>query len=327
MITRQYAYFCSMSLTPLLAIVAPCYNEELILSDRIRDLRTKMQDLKARNLVADNSFILVVDDGSTDRSFSIMEDLVAEDLKLVRLSRNVGHQKALLAGMHWVTGKCNCMISIDVDLQDDIAAMDEMLLAYAEGSAIVYGVRRSRNTDPWFKKTSALMFYRITRIMGVQIVPNHGDYRLLSNDVLREFSNYRESNLFLRGIFPRMGFASAKVYYDRQSRSAGESKYSLMRMLSLAIDGITSFSNRPLKWITAIGLLIFVGSIALSGWVFWAFITGKSIPGWASIALPVYFIGGVQLLCLGVIGEYLSKIFLETKKRPPYHIEKVVETD
>jgi hypothetical protein len=219
------------------------------------------------------------------------------------------------------------MISIDVDLQDDLSAIDQMLAEYAAGAAIVYGVRANRSTDGWFKKTSASFFYRISRLMGVQLIPDHADFRLLSNDVLREFSQYRESNLFLRGIFPRMGYPSAKVYYDRKGRIAGRSKYSLVRMISLAIDGITSFSNRPLKWITAIGFVVFMVSIALSAWVLWAYVNGKSIPGWASIALPVYFIGGVQLLSLGVIGEYLAKIFMETKKRPPYHIEKVVETE
>jgi len=231
----------------------------------------------------------------------------------------------LLAGMHWVTDKCDVMISIDIDLQDDLGTIDRMLEEHAKGNEIVYGVRDNRDTDGWFKKNSALLFYRLMQTMGVGLIYNHADFRLLSNSVLREFNRYREVNLFLRGIFPMMGFPNVKVFYHRKERNAGESKYPLRKMLHLAMDGITSFSNRPLKWISMIGLIIFIISLILSGWVLWVVVTGRNVPGWASITLPIYFIGGIQLLSLGIIGEYVSKIYLESKSRPQYHIEKVLE--
>jgi len=231
----------------------------------------------------------------------------------------------LLAGMHWATDKCDVMISMDIDLQDDPDTIDRMLEAYSKGNDIVYGVRDNRDADSWFKKNSALLFYRLMQTMGVGLIYNHADFRLLSNHVLKEFNRYREVNLFLRGIFPMMGFPNTKVFYQRQERTAGESKYPLRKMMHLAMDGITSFSNRPLKWISMIGLIIFIISLILSVWVLWVVVTGRSVPGWASITLPIYFIGGIQLLSLGIIGEYVSKIYLESKSRPQYHIEKVLE--
>jgi glycosyltransferase involved in cell wall biosynthesis len=276
-------------------------------------------------MINDLSFLLVVDDGSRDASFTILRSAVGKHIKVLKLAGNVGHQRALLAGMHWVTDKCDVMISIDIDLQDDLDTIDRMLEEYAKGNQIVYGVRDNRDTDGWFKKNSALLFYRLMQTMGVGLIYNHADFRLIGNNVLREFNRYHEVNLFLRGIFPMMGFPNAKVFYRRKERNAGESKYPLRKMLHLAMDGITSFSNRPLKWISMIGLIIFIVSLILSGWVLWVVVTGRNVPGWASITLPIYFIGGIQLLSLGIIGEYVAKIYLESKSRPQYHIEKVLE--
>ena len=314
-----------MSLVPQLAIVAPCYNEEAALKDSLEKLVIKIKELIAKGMVKDSSYLLVVDDGSKDASFNILQAAVGKHIKVLKLAGNVGHQRALLAGMHWATDKCDVMISMDIDLQDDPDTIDRMLEEYAKGNQIVYGVRDNRDADSWFKKNSALLFYRLMQTMGVGLIYNHADFRLLSNSVLREFNRYREVNLFLRGIFPMMGFPNAKVFYQRQERTAGESKYPFRKMLHLAMDGITSFSNRPLKWISMIGLIIFIISLILSRWVLWVVVTGRSVPGWASITLPIYFIGGIQLLSLGIIGEYVSKIYLESKSRPQYHIEKVLE--
>jgi glycosyltransferase involved in cell wall biosynthesis len=314
-----------MSSVPQLAIVAPCYNEEAALKESLDKLVIKIKELITKGMVKESSYLLVVDDGSKDASYSILQAAVGKHVKVLKLAGNVGHQRALLAGMHWVTDKCDVMISMDIDLQDDPGTIDKMLEEYTKGNDIVYGVRDNRDADSWFKKNSALLFYRLMQTMGVGLMYNHADFRLLSNHVLREFSRYREVNLFLRGIFPMMGFPNTKVFYQRQERTAGESKYPLRKMLHLAMDGITSFSNRPLKWISMIGLIIFIISLILSVWVLWVVVTGRSVPGWASITLPIYFIGGIQLLSLGIIGEYVSKIYLESKSRPQYHIEKVLE--
>jgi polyisoprenyl-phosphate glycosyltransferase len=314
-----------MSPVPKLAIVAPCFNEEAALKDSLNKLLIKMDKLVAKGRISESSYLLVVDDGSRDASFTILQAAAGKKIKVLKLAGNVGHQRALLAGMHWVTDKCDVMISLDIDLQDDLGTLDKMLDEYGNGNQIVYGVRDNRDADSWFKKNSALVFYRLMQTMGVGLIYNHADFRLLSNKVLREFGRYREVNLFLRGIFPMMGFPNAKVFYQRHERMAGESKYPLRKMLHLAMDGITSFSNRPLKWISFIGLIIFIISLILSVWVLWVVVTGRSVPGWASITLPIYFIGGIQLLSLGIIGEYVSKIYLESKQRPQYHIEKVLE--
>jgi glycosyltransferase involved in cell wall biosynthesis len=314
-----------MSPVPQLAIVAPCFNEEATLKDSLEKLLIKMDALIAKGRISESSYLLVVDDGSRDASYTILQAAAGGKIKVLKLAGNVGHQRALLAGMHWVTDKCDVMISLDIDLQDDLDTLDKMLDEYVKGNQIVYGVRDNRDADSWFKKNSALVFYRLMQTMGVGLIYNHADFRLLSNTVLREFGRYREVNLFLRGIFPMMGFPNAKVFYQRHERTAGESKYPFRKMLHLAMDGITSFSNRPLKWISFIGLVIFIISLILSGWVLWVVVTGRSVPGWASITLPIYFIGGIQLLSLGIIGEYVSKIYLESKQRPQYHIEKVLE--
>lgn len=310
---------------PVLAIVLPCYNEEAILSETIARLTAMMNEYMEEGVIAPGSFLLFVDDGSRDRTLYILREHKSNLVRSLKLSANCGHQSALLAGMHFVTGKVDCMISMDADLQDDISVTRQMLEAYNKGAQIVYGVRQRRGADTWFKKQTALAFYKLMQSMGVNLVYNHADFRLLSNKVLIEFGRYREVNLFLRGIFPKMGFTSATVYYDRQDRTAGETKYPLRKMLNLAMNGITSFSNVPLKIISYIGFMVFLGSVLASLWVVFVILTGRNAPGWASITLPIYFLGGVQLLALGILGEYISRIYLETKQRPVYHIEEVIE--
>ena len=310
---------------PLLAIVLPCYNESAIIASTVERLQQLLNDYVAQSLIAAESYLLFVDDGSRDNTLELLRQHKSAQVKTLKLSANCGHQSALLAGMHFVTGKCDCMISMDADLQDDIHCTKAMLEAYLHGAQLVYGVRQSRGNDTWFKRKTALWFYGLMHKLGVNLVYNHADFRLLSNQVLHEFGRYREVNLFLRGIFPRMGFTNATVYYDRQDRTAGETKYPFRKMLNLAVNGITSFSNVPLKIITYVGFLVFIGSLLASFWVIFVILTGRNAPGWASITLPIYFLGGVQLLALGILGEYISRIYLETKQRPVYHIEEVIE--
>lgn len=310
---------------PLLAIVLPCYNEEAIIEASLQKLQQLLQQYKQDGWVHADSFLLFVDDGSRDGTLALLRQHKSAAVRTLKLSANCGHQSALLAGMHFVTNKVDCMISMDADLQDDIQCTRHMLTEYNQGAQIVYGVRESRGADTWFKRQTALRFYKLMLRMGVNLVYNHADFRLLSNKVLVEFGRYKEVNLFLRGIFPRMGFSAATVFYNRQDRTAGETKYPLRKMLQLAMNGITSFSNVPLKIISYVGFMVFIGSLLASLWVVFVTITGRNVPGWASITLPIYFLGGVQLLALGILGEYVSRIYLETKQRPIYHIEEVIE--
>lgn len=309
---------------PTLALVVPCYNEEQMISETIRILRSLLEDLMYAERIAPDSFVLFVDDGSTDNTLNIIRSNCSRKVKALKLAANVGHQYALMAGLKQVTNQCHCAISLDADLQDDISVVYKMINDYKDGSHVVYGIRDSRKTDSPFKRITAQLFYRIMQKMGINLVYNHADFRLISNLVLNELNNYGEVNLFLRGIFPKMGFASTAVYYDRKPRVAGQSKYPFRKMVGLAINGITSFSNLPLKIITYAGIAIFMISLVLSGWVVWVTLAGKTVPGWASISLPIYFIGGVQLLALGIMGEYLGKIYLEAKARPRFHVEEYI---
>lgn len=309
---------------PVLAIVLPCYNEQAIIASTIQRLQALLEQYVAEGLIQASSFLLFVDDGSRDNTLGVLRSHRSSRVMTLKLSANCGHQSALLAGMHYVTGKADCMISMDADLQDDLACTREMLAAYGAGAHIVYGVRSSRESDTWFKKQTALLFYKIMNWLGVNLVYNHADFRLLSSKVLSEFGRYREVNLFLRGVFPRMGFSHTMVYYRRQSREAGETKYPFRKMLNLAINGITSFSNVPLRIISYVGFLVFIGSLLASAWVLLVILMGKNVPGWASITLPIYFLGGIQLLSLGILGAYISRIYLETKQRPVYHIEEII---
>jgi glycosyltransferase involved in cell wall biosynthesis len=308
--------------SPVLAFAVPCYNEEATLQTTINRLLQLMDEHIATGLIHPDSYMLFVNDGSRDRTWQILEQNKSKRVKALKLSNNVGHQHALLAGLSHAKDRCDCCISIDADLQDDISVIRPMVEAYKKGSHIVYGVRNNRDADTTMKKNTALLFYKLMTALGCDVVYNHADFRLLSNKVLTELQQYREVNLFLRGLFPLMGFTSSKVFYERQKREAGETKYPFKKMLNLAINGITSFSNYPLKIITRIGLIIFFGSILTSLWVAFVVLRGDNVPGWASITLPIYFLGGVQLLALGIIGEYLGKIYLEAKGRPRYHIEE-----
>lgn len=306
-----------------LTIVVPCYNEEAVLPETAARLQELLADLMARDRIASDSYVLCVDDGSKDGTWTLIERLAGTSplFRGIKLSRNRGHQNALLAGLFSADG--DITISIDADLQDDLKAIEKMIDAHARGADVVYGVRRGRNTDSAFKRFTAEGYYWLLARFGVEIVFNHADFRLLSRRVLQALASFGETNLFLRGIVPQLGFPSAIVYYDRTERLAGESKYPLGKMLSLAWQGITSFSSAPLRAITGLGLLVSAGSIAFSLWALWIrLMTDQAVPGWASTVVPIYFLGGIQLLCIGILGEYVAKLYMETKRRPRYFVEK-----
>ena len=312
---------------PVLYIVIPCYNEEQVLPITCSMFLEKIKSLVQKEKISDESRILFVNDGSKDKTWEIIKQLVKEDYhyKGISQSRNRGHQNAVLAGLMEAKDVCDITISIDCDGQDDINAMDAMVDAYLDGCEIVYGVRSRRDTDTFFKRFTAEGFYKVMNWMGAEVVFNHADYRLVSSRVLQEFANYKEVNIFLRGMFPLVGFKSTSVYYERHERIAGESHYPLSKMLALAFDGITSLSVRPLHLITGLGcgiaVLSFIGVI----WSVIVALTGHSVAGWASMTSIVCFIGGVQLICLGVLGEYIGKIYMEVKHRPRYIISERTE--
>ena len=309
---------------PVLSVVIPCYNESAGLEISINIILQKLQQLVQNNLINKNSFVLLIDDGSKDATWNIISKSAGEQVKGMKLSNNVGHQKALIAGLHYVTNKCDCCITIDADLQDDLEVLEAMIISFTKGNQLVYGVRNNRDVDSRFKKKTAQLFYGILKLMKIDIIYNHADFRLASSKVLLEFSKYKETHMFLRGIFPLMGFKSDIIYYQRKDRQQGKTSYSFRKMVRLAIDGITSFSAFPLKLITITGFIVFTGCIIAIIWVIIVIILGKNIPGWSSITLPMYFLGGIQLLALGIIGEYVNKIFEESKKRPLYHIEEII---
>jgi glycosyltransferase involved in cell wall biosynthesis len=307
-----------------LAIVVPCYNEEEVLPETTSRLNALLDELIESGITREAS-VYFIDDGSTDRTWALIEGMAALDQRFhgIKLSRNYGHQSALLAGLFHAPG--DAVISIDADLQDDLSAIKDMLAAYAGGAEIVYGIRRERSSDTLFKRGTAEGYYRLLQTMGVRLVFNHADYRLLSRRVIDALRGYKETNLFLRGLIPQLGFNSATVYYNRHERFAGESKYPFSKMLGLAIEGITSFSEIPLKLITVLGILISLVSFGLALWALGVKIFNPSaVPGWASIVIPLYFLGGIQLLCMGVIGQYLAKVYSETKGRPRFIIEKTL---
>ena len=309
-----------------LFVVIPCYNEEEVLPETSKRLVKKMAELEKKGLITPDSKVLLVNDGSRDRTWEMICDLHKQNplFEGVKLSRNRGHQNALLAGLMTAKGRCDVSISMDADLQDDMDAMDRFLEKYEEGCEIVYGVRNKRDTDTFFKRETALMFYRLMKALGVDITFNHADYRLMSNRALEALSQFDEVNLFLRGLAPLVGFQSDVVYYDRSERFAGESKYPLKKMLAFAIDGITSFSVKPLRLITTVGLVIFVVSLFMLLYTLISWITGHAVLGWTSTLASIWMIGGIQLLCLGVIGEYVGKIYNETKRRPRFIIDRYV---
>jgi len=283
-----------------------------------------MLDLIARNKVAGGSNIWLIDDGSKDSTWSIIEALAARSELFVgvKLSRNRGHQNALLAGLLSADG--DAVVSIDADLQDDLTVIEKMVDAYQEGYEVVYGVRKARDTDTMFKRWTALRYYGLLRTLGVDVIPNHADFRLMGRKAIAALGEYPEVNLFLRGIIPQLGYRSTSLYYDRAGRVAGESKYPLRRMIRLALDGITSFSAVPLRLIAGLGGIVCLFSLVMVLWVLSVrLFTDRALPGWASTTVPIYLLGGVQLLCIGILGEYVAKIYAETKGRPRFLIEKV----
>lgn len=310
---------------PKLGIVVPCFNEEDVLSETNSRLILLIGQMCGESLISEKSAIFYVDDGSRDRTWDSIVDLSIKFTNVcgIKLSRNRGHQNALLGGL--LTAPGDILISVDADLQDDLAVIPNMVRHYQHGCEIVYGVRKRRDTDTFFKRITAEGYYKLMAAMRVDIVFNHADYRLLSRRAIESLSEYNEVNLFLRGIVRLLGYKSVIVEYDRAERYAGESKYPLRKMLSFAWQGITSFSTAPLRLITATGVLVSIISIGMSLWGLGiSLLTDKALPGWASTVIPMYFLGGVQLLSLGVIGEYISKIYFETKKRPRFHVDALV---
>ena len=307
-----------------LMVVIPCYNEEEVLPETARRLKAKMASLVENGLIAGDSRVLLVDDGSKDRTWALISELHDQEplFEGVKLSRNRGHQNALLAGLMTARDRCDICISMDADLQDDMDAMDRFIQEYQKGCEIVYGVRNKRDTDTVFKRQTALLFYRLMKGLGVDITYNHADYRLMSNRALPALSQFREVNLFLRGLAPLVGFQSGVVTYDRSERFAGESKYPFQKMLAFAIDGITSFSVKPLRLITTVGIVIFLISLCMLVYTLISWISGHTVTGWTSTLASIWMIGGIQLLSLGVIGEYIGKIYHETKRRPRFIIDR-----
>lgn len=308
-----------------LTIVVPCYNEEAVLPETTDRLLTLLKELQGAGRITQDSFICYVDDGSSDGTWAFVEEMAVKSdmVRGLKLSRNRGHQNALLAGLLTVQG--DVVVSIDADLQDDIEVIDQMLDHYCQGSQIVYGVREERPTDTLLKRCSAKVYYHLLKAMGVDMVMHHADFRLLGRPVLNALKEYGEVNIFLRGMIPTIGFPTAIVPYVRKHRLAGETRYTLTKMLALAIDGITSFSALPLRMISVLGLAIFLLSLLISAWALWVrFISQSAVPGWASSVLPMYLLGGVQLFSIGVLGEYVAKIYMETKRRPRFIIEKIL---
>lgn len=309
---------------PVLYIVIPCYNEQEVLPITAPMFLDKLHELAEKKLVSENSRIMFVNDGSSDGTWDIIRALTASDEHYIGISqsRNRGHQNAVLAGLMEAKDSCDISISIDCDGQDDINAMDDMVRAYLDGCDIVYGVRNDRETDSFFKRTTAQGFYRFLSAMGAEIVYNHADYRLISARALHELAKFKEVNLFLRGMVPLVGFKSTSVEYKRAERIAGKSKYPLRKMLALAGDGITSLSIKPLRLIMSFGVIVALLSFVGVIWAIVAALAGRAVAGWASMTCIICFVSGVQLICMGIIGEYIGKIYMETKQRPRYIISE-----
>lgn len=311
-----------------LAIVVPCYNEEEVLHIAADALRGVLDDLIGKQKIAQDSFILFVNDGSKDKTWELIEEEHAAhpiQIRGVKLAGNVGHQFALTAGLLTAKDRSDVTISIDADLQDDVAVIEEMIDKYHAGNDIVYGVRSDRSSDSFFKRFTAQSFYKLMAVMGVKTVYNHADFRLMSRRAVEQFSQYGETNLFLRGMMPLLGYQTDCVYYQRKERVAGESKYPLKKMLALAFNGITSFSIKPISLITWLGAFIIICCVFAAVYALISYFTGNVVQGWTSLILSIWFIGGVQLLAIGLVGQYIGKIYVEVKHRPRYNIEKVLE--
>ena len=311
----------------VLAIVVPCYNEEEVLPDSISILKGVLNELKAAHSINEKSFILLVDDGSRDRTWEIIKENhdKSDDVWGQKLSKNCGHQSALLSGLMTAKDRADISISIDADLQDDVRVISEMVDKYHEGCEIVYGIRGSRKKDSFFKRSTAQGFYKLLSSMGVKTIYNHADFRLMSKKALEELSQYHESNLYLRGLIPLLGLKTGEVVYERGERKAGESKYPLKKMLALAVNGITSFSTEPIKMVLRTGVLVLFVCLAAAIYAFISYLSGNVEKGWTSLILSIWFLGGVQLIAIGVIGEYIGKIYSESKHRPLYHIEELLD--
>ena len=309
---------------PILYVVVPCYNEEAVLEETTKQLKQKLTNLIQNKKISEKSKVMYVNDGSKDKTWEIIKKINQKEKLFtgIALSRNRGHQNALLGGLMIAKNYADIVISMDADLQDDINAIDEMIQKYKEGNDIVYGVRSARKKDTFFKRTTAEGFYKFMKFLGVDCVYNHADYRLTSKRILDELENFKEVNLFLRGVFPLVGYKSDVVYYERNERFAGESKYPLKKMLNFAWDGITSFSIKPLRFICAVGFIILLVSIFIMIYSLIRKITGNTVEGWSFLSISVWFIGGLQMLSTGIIGEYLAKTYLEAKRRPIYIIKE-----
>lgn len=308
---------------PIVYLVIPCYNEEEVLPETNRRLTEKMNTMVTQGLADEKSRILYVDDGSRDKTWSLIQEYHQANpvVRGIKLAHNRGHQNALLAGLMTAMQDCDCAISLDADLQDDVDAIDEFVKKYLDGCDVVYGVRNKRDTDTFFKRFTAEGFYKVMKMLGADIVFNHADYRLMSRRALEGLSKYREVNLFLRGIVPLIGYRSDYVYYDRHERFAGESKYPLKKMLSFAMDGITSFSVKPLKMISNLGILLSILSVLGLIYALISYFTNNAVAGWTAIVSSIWLLGGIQLLCVGMVGTYVGKIYSEVKARPRFRIE------
>ena len=310
-----------------LALVVPCYNEEAVMKISSGALRGVLEDLIRKKKIAEDSFVLFVDDGSKDRTWELIEEehRLHSNVKGLKLAGNVGHQFALTAGLITARDCSDVTVSIDADLQDDVAVIEEMIDKFHEGNDIVYGVRKDRSSDTFFKRFTAQSFYKLMAMMGVKTVYNHADFRLMSRRAVEQFSKYRETNLFLRGMMPLIGYQTDCVYYERKERVAGESKYPLKKMLALAFNGISSFSVKPISLITTLGIGIIVLSFLAAVYALWSYFTGRVTAGWTSLILSIWFLGGVQLVSIGLIGQYIGKIYIEVKQRPRYNIETFLD--
>lgn len=311
----------------ILYVVIPCYNEEEVLEETTKQMKVKMQKLIKDKKISPKSKVMYVNDGSKDKTWELIKKISEKEPLFtgITLSRNRGHQNALLGGLMTAKNYADIIISMDADLQDDINAIDGMIEKYHDGCDVVYGVRSARKTDTWFKKTTAEGFYKVMKFLGVDIVYNHADYRLTSKRVLEEFANFKEVNLFLRGMFPLVGFKSDVVYYERNERFAGESKYPLKKMLNFAWDGITSFSVKPLRFICTLGFAVLFVSILIMVYSLVQKILGNTVDGWTFLSISIWFIGGLQMISIGVIGEYIGKMYNETKQRPRFIISENLE--
>jgi glycosyltransferase involved in cell wall biosynthesis len=314
----------TLACPPTLAVVVPCFNEEEMIVSAAAQLQSVLDQMVAERKVSPRSYLYFVDDGSTDTTWALLEQLHGEreNLYALKLSRNFGHQNALLAGLMAVKDRCDAAISIDADLQQDLQQIPSFVERYMDGAELVFGIRRNRSADSWFKKTSATGFYRLMTAMGVAIIPNHADYRLMGSRAIEALAEHTEPNIFLRAVCVHLGFRYDVVYFDVKERVVGESKYSLAKMLKLAVDGITSFSITPLRAIAVVGVFIFLACILMGCYVIVSLVRGHTVPGWASTTLPLYLLGGLQLLCLAIIGEYIAQVVTAVKRRPRYICEE-----